>query len=125
MAKKKASRKKPPGPEVPRRPDQDRRVRQSERMAQVLSVLKVISRIEKEASIVVEQGDEKAGRSIKYAYAHDLMTIVWRKAPKCQCSTADYLQGDTALIVGNHSKALCSWQHTTGCGAPHKTAECR
>ncbi|TWT60833.1 helix-turn-helix transcriptional regulator [Rubinisphaera italica] len=42
MAKKKASRKKPPGPEVPRRPDRDRRVRQSERMARVLSVLYLI-----------------------------------------------------------------------------------
>lgn len=42
MAKKKASRKKPPGPEIPRRPDRDRRVRQSERMARVLSVLNLI-----------------------------------------------------------------------------------
>lgn len=33
---------------------------------------KVISRIGKEAGIVVEQGDAKTGRSIKYASAHDL-----------------------------------------------------
>ncbi len=33
---------------------------------------KVISRIGKAANIVVEEGDEKTGRSIKYASAHDL-----------------------------------------------------
>lgn len=42
MTNKKATRKKPPGPDVRRRPDRDRRVRQSERMARVLSVLNLI-----------------------------------------------------------------------------------
>ena len=79
---------------------------------------KVIARIGKKAGIIVEPADERTGRPVKFATAHDLRRSCGERLRNAGVPPLVICRVMRTFILGNHSEALRPRRHSAGCGSP-------